>query len=422
MGSQKTGRFSSGVSLSLKTGNKLKRQALFIQQKKAVGKAKHEERHRRRREEAQDPEAKRKRLAANQPNSIDKKRVWDEGDEDSLYASIDVAQAKRRKLEAEEEAEFAKQNGAEESAEDDDDDVDSMLGSEDEDAEDKEDSEEETERQGRKRAQRDTSLAPSTTSTNLDLSSAALKAKFPNLFSDEPPAIPKILITTSLNSNLHAEAKIFESIFPNSNYIPRSGHRFARKYSVREISKFAHNREYTAVLVLKEDSKKLTGVTVVHLPAGPSLTYSISNFIPGSKLPGHGNPQDYYPELLLNGFSTSLGILTAGSLMHLFPPQPEIAGRQVLTLHNQRDYIFVRRHRYVYRDKKTTEKSVDGVDGKPIAGFEQIRVGLQELGPRFTMKLRRVDKGIGRAGSEGEDALQWEWKAKMEKKRTRFNL
>ncbi len=40
----------------------------------------------------------------------------------------------------------------------------------------------------------------------------------------------------------------------------------------------------------------------------------------------------------------------------------------------------------------------------------------------MTLKLRRVDKGVGRAGSEGEDALKWEWKAKMEKKRTRFNL
>lgn len=39
-----------------------------------------------------------------------------------------------------------------------------------------------------------------------------------------------------------------------------------------------------------------------------------------------------------------------------------------------------------------------------------------------TLKLRRIDKGIGRAGSEGDDALQWQWKAKMEKQRTRFNL
>jgi ribosome production factor 1 len=114
--------------------------------------------------------------------------------------------------------------------------------------------------------------------------------------------------------------------------------------------------------------------------------------------------------------------LTARIFLTLFPPQPELQGRQVVTLHNQRDYIFVRRHRYVFRDKKETEKSVVGPDGKPVKGVEDIRAGLQELGPRFTLKLRRVDKGVGRAGSDGPDKIQWEWKAGMEKKRTRFNL
>lgn len=76
----------------------------------------------------------------------------------------------------------------------------------------------------------------------------------------------------------------------------------------------------------------------------------------------------------------------------------------------------------MFRDKRETEKSVVGPDGKPVKGVEDIRAGLQELGPRFTLKLRRVDKGVGRAGSEGANKVQWEWKAGMEKKRTRFNL
>ncbi len=79
-------------------------------------------------------------------------------------------------------------------------------------------------------------------------------------------------------------------------------------------------------------------------------------------------------------------------------------------------------------------------DGKEIPGMSDIRAGLQEIGPRktfpsesscllaitdntcteMTLKLRRVDKGVGRAGSD-EDALH-EWKGKMEKKRTRFYL
>ena len=147
------------------------------------------------------------------------------------------------------------------------------------------------------------------------------------------------------------------------------------------------------------------------------------------------------PELLLNGFQTPLGLLAAKSMNTLFPPKPELAGRQVLTLHNQRDYIFFRRHRYIFREARATEKNVQGADGKEMEGVKGIRAGLQEIGPSkssaasadsgerdadcfagMTLKLRRVDKGIGKAGSEGEDALKWEWKAKMEKKRTRFNL
>jgi ribosome production factor 1 len=68
--------------------------------------------------------------------------------------------------------------------------------------------------------------------------------------------------------------------------------------------------------------------------------------------------------------------------MHmLFPPQPELAGRQVVTLHNQRDYIFFRRHRYVFREARPTEKNVVGADGREMEGVKGIRAGLQEIGP-----------------------------------------
>lgn len=51
-----------------------------------------------------------------------------------------------------------------------------------------------------------------------------------------------------------------------------------------------------------------------------------------------------------------------------------------LSSDNQRDYIFIRRHRYVFRDKRSSEKSVIGPDGKEVKGVEDIRAGLQELG------------------------------------------
>ncbi|KAL2181319.1 anticodon-binding protein [Thermothelomyces heterothallicus CBS 202.75] len=425
-----SGRGTSGPSLSLKTSNKLKRQQLYIQQKKATGKARHEERHRRRKEEAKNPELRRQRLERNQPASIDKKRIWDDVDDDSLGAVVDVAQLKRRRLEEAEAAAAAEADSAQKNTgEKDDDDVDSMLGSDD----DEEggggsgDDEERMEKLQRERSRRQPSIAPSTVSTNLDITPDSLAAQFKNLFNDEPPVMPKILVTTGLNGTIHKEAQEIASVFPNATYIPRSAHRYSYKYSVREIAKFAKNRGYTALLVVQEDLKRPSQLSVCHLngegvPPGPTLTYTIRNYQPGKAIVGHGNPTNHYPELLLNGFKTPLGLLAAKSMNTLFPPKPELAGRQVVTLHNQRDYIFFRRHRYVFREARPTEKNVQGADGKDLEGVKGIRAGLQEIGPRMTLKLRRVDKGVGRAGSEGEDALKWEWKAKMEKKRTRFNL
>lgn len=415
MGSKRTKPPSAKASLPFKVDNKFKRQDLHVKQKKARDSIRRDERFKRKREEDKNPELKQERLARNVPATIDSKRVWDDSEGDGLGVSIDVEQLKRRRIE---QAEAAEQEAPEEAAGEDDD-VDSMLDSEEENSDidmDDVDSKEAIRRRGAP------SPAPSTASTNLDLTPESLAIKFPTLFSDEPPPPPKILLTTSINSNLHEEAHLLCTLFPNTVYIPRSSHRYGHKFSIREISKFATNRNYTSVIVLKEDLKKPTGLAIVHLPHGPTCHFSIANWVEGKKLPGHGNPTAHYPELILNNFRTPLGLLTARLFLTLFPPQPDLQGRQVVTLHNQRDYIFVRRHRYVFREKRTTEKNVCGTDGKEVEGVEGIRAGLQELGPRFTLKLRRVDKGIGRAGSEGEDAVQWEWKAHMEKQRTRFNL
>lgn len=405
---------------ALKAANKLKRQELFVQHKKNKDKDRRDERFQRKKAEDRNPELKAARLAKNVTKTLDQKRVWDDVDDDSLGAVVDLEKLKRKRMEEAQAEEEAALNAPLDDDDDDDEDNDSMLDTDDEDEEAREAAREEKARA--KRARRDDSMAPSTTSTNLDLTPSSLAMKFPTLFTDIPPPAPKILVTTSLNSTLHEEAHLLTTLFPNSNYIPRSSHRYGHKYSLREICKFCIGRDYTAVVLLKEDSKRPTGMSIVHLPAGPTFHFTITNWVEGKKLPGHGNPTNHYPELLLNNFKTPLGLLTAKIFQTLFPPAPEFQGRQVITLHNQRDYIFVRRHRYVFRDKRATEKSVTGADGKEMKGVESIRAGLQELGPRFTLKLRRVDKGIGRAGSEGEDATQWEWKAKMEKDRKRFNL
>ncbi|KAL4985635.1 anticodon-binding protein [Aspergillus falconensis] len=426
----------SGIIGDFKVRNKQKRQLLHIKRKRAKDAARRAQRFGTKKEEAKNPKLKEERLKRNIPLTLERKRVWDNAGsdvEDPLGLSVDVERIKRQKQEEDEELNRPLDSGSDDSQNedyedygsdgDDKDDLDSMLASSDEEDEGNEAKESKKDSRGRKPSaipsatERATSPSQSTKSTNLNLAPEALAAKFPSLFSPDSQRPPKILITTSLNSTLHHEAEILTQLFPNSVYIRRTAHAHAHKFSIREISKFASNREYTTLIILQEDSKKPAGLDIVHLPKGPMFHFSISNWVEGKKIPGHGNPTEHWPELILNNFRTPLGLLTAHLFRTLFPPQPDIEGRQVVTLHNQRDYIFVRRHRYVFREKRETEKPVVGADGKEIKGAEGIRTGLQELGPRFTLKLRRVDKGIQRASGQ-----EWEWKGKMEKKRTLFQL
>ena len=439
-----------------KIANKVKRQELFAKHKKVTENAKRDERLRRRREEDRNPRLLEQRRKKNVPSTLDRKRVWDDvgsGDEGGLGLSVDAERLKRRSLEdaggelptgeehgmeeqisgpTEElnkqnllehvqgvEADLQEQASSANGEEDEEmDELDSIIDS----VSAEEDKDEEESQDGRRAgvsssAARASTPSQSVTSTNLSLMPEALAAKFPTLFNTEPPPPPKILVTTSLNSTLHYEGRLLTTLFPNSVYIPRSAHRYGHKYSIREIARFAANRSYTAVVVLNELQKRPSGLDVVHLPAGPMFHFSVSNWVEGRRLPDHGRPTNHYPELILNNFRTPLGLLTAHLFRSLFPPRPELAGRQVVTLHDQRDFVFVRRHRYVFREKRETEKMVQGADGRAMQGVEGIRAGLQELGPRFTLKLRRIDKGIQRASGQ-----EWEWKGKTDRVRTKFQL
>jgi ribosome production factor 1 len=415
-------RLNPKAHLPFKVGNKHKRQDLYVKQKKARESTRRDERFKRTRDEDKNPSLREDRLKRNIPLTLDRKRVWDEVDRDTgdgLGVSVDVERLKRQKVAEAEAAEVEASEPLEEDgcSSESEEDRDSMMDSESEDEGSKKLEKPQRQKGARSATERATSPTQSTMSTNLDLTPEALAAKFPSLFAMENPPVPKILVTTSINSTLHYEAQLLTTMFPNSVYIPRSAHRYGHKYSVREISSFAANRNYTAVIILNEDQKVPKGLDIVHLPQGPMFHFSISNWVEGKKLPGHGRATNHYPELILNNFRTPLGLLTAHLFRNMFPPQPEFQGRQVVTLHNQRDYIFLRRHRYIFREKRATEKSVVGPDGKEIKGVEDIRAGLQELGPRFTMKLRRIDKGIQRSSGQ-----EWEWKGGMEKVRTKFQL
>jgi ribosome production factor 1 len=249
--------------------------------------------------------------------------------------------------------------------------------------------------------------------------------EFADYFSDT--VRPKILVTTRPrpSSNLFHFIGDLMRFFPQLYYYPR------KHFSVKDICEFAGTRDFTHLMVLSERSKVCNGMIISHLRrtgaaagadeqykcAGPTAFFKVSNVITSTDVPNHGSATSHVPELVLNGFGTRLGHRVGRFLGSLFPHNAQFQGRQVATFHNQRDYIFVRHHRYVFEEgkedyndpnakeeKKKAEEEEDdenddmeGEEEQPKKKSKKVKkktkTRLQELGPRFTLKLRWIQEG-----------------------------
>lgn len=182
---------------------------------------------------------------------------------------------------------------------------------------------------------------------------------------------PKVLITFADNPVTKTRKFGLElgRIFPNALVKIRN------KSSVKNICKSAVREEYTDVVIINEDRRQPNGLLVIHLPNGPTAHFKVSNVKLTSDMKrDHKEITKHRPEVILNNFTTRLGLTVGRMLGALFHHDPEFRGRRSVTFHNQRDYIFFRHHRYEFTK-----------DGK--------RVKLRELGPRFTLKLRSLQEG-----------------------------
>lgn len=208
-------------------------------------------------------------------------------------------------------------------------------------------------------------------------------------YDEDPSAPPAILITTSmpssstsphlesLNARSHPAQRTREfvdellSVFPGAEYRPRAK---AQGVGLGKICGWARQRRFDAVLVVNESRKQPFALTVISLPHGPTAFFRLTSIATGDEIYGKARPTPHTPELILNNFTTVLGHRVGKVLQCLFPKIPQLEGRQVVTCHNQRDYIFFRRHRYMFKsDQKTA---------------------LQEIGPRFTLKLHSLKESL----------------------------
>ncbi|RDD36834.1 Ribosome production factor 1 [Trichoplax sp. H2] len=207
---------------------------------------------------------------------------------------------------------------------------------------------------------------------------------------------PKVLITTSLDATL-ASIRFIEDWMTS---IPNAERRDRKKLDLKSVVSQAMEHDVTDVIIVNEDRKKPNRVTITHLPDGPTACFRLSNYKPSAKIKGHGSATSHKPEVILNNFTTRLGHSVARMLASLFPFDPQFKGRNCVTFHNQRDFIFFRFHRYLFKNKQ--------------------KVSLQELGPRFTLKLLWLKDNVLDC-----ELPEYEWMHKqreMTKNRRKFQL
>lgn len=183
---------------------------------------------------------------------------------------------------------------------------------------------------------------------------------------------PKVLVTYSDRPSHKSRifARELSRIVPNASVTLRN------RMTAKKLCKSAIREEFTDLIIIHEDRKEPNGLLVVHLPDGPTAHFKLSNVkLTNDLRKNHRDITKHRPEVILNNFSTRLGLSVGRMLGALFHYDPEFKGRRCATFHNQRDYIFFRHHRYEFTK-----------DGK--------RAKLAELGPRFTLKLRSLQNGL----------------------------
>lgn len=115
---------------------------------------------------------------------------------------------------------------------------------------------------------------------------------------------------------------------------------------MKKIVRSAIEKEYTDILVINENRKEPDGLLVIHLPNGPTAHFKISNVRITTELrKNHKDITAHRPEVILNNFTTRLGLSVGRMLGALFHYDPEFVGQRAVTFHNQRDYIFFRHYR-----------------------------------------------------------------------------
>jgi U3 small nucleolar ribonucleoprotein protein IMP4 len=189
---------------------------------------------------------------------------------------------------------------------------------------------------------------------------------------------PRLFLTTSRepSARLVQFAKELSLVFPNCQRKNRGGH------VIGELVDACRSNDITDLVLVYETRGEPDTLVISHLPHGPTAYFGLMNCVFRHDIPNVGTMSLQFPHLVFDNFTTPLGERTMNILKHLFPV-PKEDSRRVVTLANRDDFISFRHHMYQRQGKE---------------------VVLQEVGPRFEMRLFQI-----RLGTVENDTADVEW-------------
>ncbi|KAH8166105.1 hypothetical protein CIB48_g2148 [Xylaria polymorpha] len=170
---------------------------------------------------------------------------------------------------------------------------------------------------------------------------------------------PRVLVTTSRDpsTRLQAFSKEIRLLLPTGIRLNRGG------TILPDLVKSAQSAGLSDIVLLHEHRGQPTGLTLSHLPFGPTVSFSLHNVVLRHDLP--------------NTIRGTISKRIVKVLQHIFPPREPATkqlGSRVICFKNIDDTIEVRHHVFV-------QTSYDSVE-------------LSEVGPRMSMKPFQIRAGL----------------------------
>lgn len=192
------------------------------------------------------------------------------------------------------------------------------------------------------------------------------------------------VILTKTNGDINNETnRLFaelKNIFATGRVVERRGrsmHLFIKE-EVRgasiivKLEQMDRVRRRLVFLTVEEREKEMAVSSAVTFFI---VSYNLSTYL---DRPGKSTPHS--PELVLSNFAEEDDFLV-GRITALFHKEPEFRGRQVVSFTKKEGFLFCRKYRYIINV---------GEVGREEEGRERVR--FQEIGPRMTLKVVRVQR------------------------------